>query len=294
MNHVFNPNFFTDRDASSNMVHMNSLLMDMVSKSSFCDCQSMPLKDHFVDFYATARFSVETTFDKLLSAAPIELSPTRVFERFLQATPYTDFMQYRAEIPEGLCVTYLEYLAVLLPAQQRANDLIKNILDPYSKFIGKLISDEVFRNQLTHQIKELSNLESDHAVIQKAFAKCFSKNDFGSTAPVADVVRRNADWSAVFSQTTQLRKLYQAFPHQEVTKKLNTLYDMVDTLVEQIKLDQYVGVDKTLTVQLSTGLYSIAREVEMAATTTFSSRVFIESINTTIKSVEVSAAARAA
>lgn len=286
MNHVFGATFFSDRDPDQNQLQMNSLFMNLISTSSFCDCQSQPLQQFFGDFYTKARFSVENTFDKYMSVAPIELRPTHLFERFVETKPYADTIQFRAEIPEGLKVTYLEYLSVLKPAQERANGIITNVIDPFTKFVGKMISDEVFRNQAGHQIKEFKSLEPEYVKTIKEFASCFDKNNYAASAAFGEVVKRNGDWKAVFSLTAQLKKDYQAFPHKEITSKLNRLYEMLDELVNQIKLDGYKDVEKEVTQLLSTGLYHIAKEVELAALTTFRTKTFIETINRTISNVE--------
>lgn len=285
MTQVFGAHIFSDRDPNQNMVQMNSLLMNLVSQSAFCDCQSQPLKQYFGDFYTKARFSVENTFDKYLSSAPVELQPTKFFERFVDQKPYADIMQYRAEIPEGLAVNYLDYLQVLSTAQERANKIITNVIDPFSKFVGKMISDEIFRNQPGHQIKEFRNLEPEYVATLKAFDKCFKKNDYSSSAAFGEVVRRNADWKQVFNETAALKKLYQSFPGKEVTDKLNRLYEMLDELINQIKLDHYDRVEKEVTQLLSVGMYNVAKEIELAALTTFRSKTFIVAINTTIKNI---------
>jgi len=286
MDHIFQPNIYSDRDPDQNMIQMNSLFLDMISQSAYCDCQSQPLKQFFGDFYTKARFSVENTFDKFLSSAPIELRPAKLFQRFVDEHSYADIIQYRAEIPEGLVVTYLDYLKVLAPAQASANDIVKDVIDPFSQFVGKMISDEIFRNQAGHQIKEFAKLEPEYVKINQEFAKCFGKNDYRASAAFGEVVKRNGDWRQVFSQTAALKKLYQDYPVQELTKKLNRLYEMLDELVDQIKLDHYEQVEKEVTQLLGNGMYFVAKMVELSALTTFRSRTFIETINTTVKNIE--------
>lgn len=286
MDHIFQSNIYSDRDPDQNMVRMNSLFLDLISTSATADCQSQPLKQYFGDFYTKARFSVENTFDKFLSSAPIELRPSKVFERFVATHPYADIIQYRAEVPEGLIVPFLDYLKVLMPAQESANDIIKDVINPFNTFVSKMISDEIFRNQAGHQIKEFAKLEPEYVAINKEFAKCFAKNDFKASAAFGEVVKRNGDWREVFADTDKLRKLYQAYPAQELTKKLNRLYEMLDELVDQIKLDHFEQVEKEVTQLLGNGMYFVAKMVELSALTTFRTRTFIESINTTIKNVE--------
>jgi hypothetical protein len=282
MNHVFAANLFSDRDPDQNLVQMNSLFMNLITQSTLVDCQSQPLKQYFGDLYLKARFSIENTFDKLVSASPIELTPPGAFLRFVNEVPYSDTRQFRAEVPEGLKVTYLEYLEALIPAQIRANTVVDTVIKPFEKFIGKMISDPIFRNQARHQIKEFTDLEPQYEKTVKSMAACFGKNDYHASAAFGEVVKRNNDWRLVFDQTSELRGFYQAFPQKEITKRLNGLYEMLDELVEQIKLDHYDQVEKEVTQILSTGLYHIAKEVELAALTTFRSKTFITAINTTI------------
>lgn len=286
MDNVFGAQHFSDRDPEQNLIQMNALFMNLITQSATADCQSFPLKQHFADFYIKARFSIENTFDKLLSVSPIELSPANQFLRFVNNTPYADTMQLRAEVPEGLKVTFLEYLDVLTAAQGRANAVVENVIDPFTKFVGKMISDEIFRNQADHQIKEFANLEPEYEKTVKEFGKCFGKNDYHSSAAFGEVVKRNNDWRVVIDKTIDLRDEYKDFPHKEITTKLNRLYEMLDALIDQIKLDHYAQVEKNVTQLLSTGMYQIAKEIELAALTTFRTKTFITAINWTIKNIE--------
>lgn len=286
MDNVFGAQHFSDRDPEQNLIQMNALFMDLITQSATADCQSFPLKEHFADFYMKARFSIENTFDKLMSVSPIELRPYGVFQRFVNSMPYSDTMQYRAEVPEGLRVTYLDYLEVLIPAQQRANKIIVDVIDPFTKFVGKMISDEIYRNQVGHEIKEFKKLEPEYQKTIKDFGNCFGKNDYHSSAAFGEVVKRSNDWRVVFENTFELRDYYKEFPHKEITSKLNRLYEMLDALIDQVKLDHYASVEKNVTQLLSTGMYHIAKEIELAALTTFRTKTFITAINTTIMNIE--------
>jgi hypothetical protein len=286
MNHVFGSQNFSDSDPNQNMVQMNSLFLSLMSPVATTDCESFAFKRHFGDFYLKARFSIENTFDKFISTAPIELRPSHGFDRFIATTPYTDTMHLRAEIPEGLRVTFLEYLDVMIPAQQRANDVLEFVLKPFEKFVGRLISDEVFRNQSGQHIKEFKDLEAGYKKTIEAMGKCFGKNDYKASAPFSEVVKRNGDWRNVFAKTGELRTLYQAFPQKDITSRLNVLYESLDALVEQIQRDQYARVEADVTKEISAGMYHIAKEIELAGLTTFRSKTFITAINTTLLNMD--------
>lgn len=275
---------FNDRDPSNNIRQFNSLYIALASGASASN-EDFGMKKYFGDLYVKARFSIENTFDQFLQGTLIAFSPTKKFEKYIATVPYTDSMSFRAEVPEGLKSTYLEYLADLIPAQTRANQLLANVIFPFEAFVGKMISDEVFRHQFDHQIKEFKPLEAGYEKTIASLGKHFVKNGYNASAKFADVVKRTGDWSTVFKQTAELSELYQAFPQMEITKRLNRLYESLDALTEIAGKDGFAGTDKKSVRLLSDGMYHIARELELAALTTYRSRNFIQAINATVESI---------
>lgn len=275
-----------NRDPQSNMLQMNGLYMSLMSAGVSPSNEDNAIKSYFGDFYVKARFSIENTFDKFLSSNPIELRPSKKMEKYLLSTPYSETMYFRADVPEGFNTTYLEYLSILSRAQQRANDIIDNVLIPFEQFVGRLISDEQYRHQIGLEIKQFRNLEKDYEDITGYLAKCFKLNSYKASAPFHEVVKRANDWKEVFEKTSKLRDLYQAFPRSSLNKRLNILYDNLDALMVQISKDQYRHIEKETRIALASGMYSVAKEIELAASTTYRSKVFITVINSTILNTE--------
>lgn len=286
MTNVFASQQFSDRDPANNMRQMNAIFMDLMNSGAVADREDFGLKNLFGDLYIKARFSIENTFDKFLKDNYVELRPSVRFERYVQTMPYTDMMSMRAEIPEGLDVTFMEYMAVMLPAQERANAVLLTVITPFELFVSRMISDDTFRNQMGHQVKEFKDLESDYDKTVKAMGKCFKKNGFNASAPFSDVVKRNGDWKVIFKHAGELKGLIEDFPKDEITKRLNRLYDQLDELVAQVRADKFSQVEKETTHILSEGMYHVAKEIELAALTTYRSKNFIHALNTTLQNVE--------
>lgn len=280
------PSFIKDTDEDLVGRRMNALFTDMMTNASFCDCQSHPIKTYFGDLYQQARFSITNSFEKYKTGIGAQLRPVAKMIRYVEQTPYADILQDRAEVPEGLSVSYLEYLEPLTRAQERANNIVEGVIRPFAKYIAKLTTDATFRNGIRHSIREFTDLEKGHKELTDEMAACFQKNSYSATAPFQQVVRRNGDWSLVFAQTEKLKKLYDKYDHKEVTKALNSLYENINELMKVIQNDDLKNVEKDLTQQLAIGMYSVAREVEFSAHTTFRTITFIKTMNTTIESFE--------
>lgn len=276
----------SERTPENNMAQMNALYMSLMTVGVTPSNEDNAIKSYFGDFYVKARFSIENTFDKFLSASPIELRPSNKMEKYVSSLPYTETMIMRAEIPEGLNVPYLTYLGVLIKAQERANKVIENVIRPFEIMVANLITDEGFRNGFTVEVKQFKNIERECEATVKELGACFEKNSYKASATFASVVKRTGDWKEVFSQAKQLRVLYQDFPQSEVTKRLNVLYENLDVLVTQISKDQYRSIEKRTREELANGMYIVAREIELAASTTYSSRVLLTALNDTILRVE--------
>ena len=139
---------------------------------------------------------------------------------------------------------------------------------------------------MNHQVKEFKPLEAGYNKVVASMGKCFEKNSYKASAPFSEVVKRTGDWKTVFAKTKDLKSLYQAFPQNDITKRLNILYEQLDALVEQVREDKFERVEKETTRSLSEGMYHIAKEIELAALTTYRSKTFITVINETTKNVE--------
>lgn len=275
---------FNDRDPENNIRQFNSLYIALASGTT-ASCEDFGMKKYFGDLYLKARFSIENTFDQFLQGSIVGLTPSKKFEKYMSTLPYTDSMNFRAEVPEGLKSTYLDYLADLIPAQERANSILAKVIVPFEAFVGNLISDEVYRQQMGHQIKEFKPLEAEYEKTLASIGQHFTKNGYGASAKFGDVVKRTGDWTQVFKKTGELTELYQSFPQMEITKRLNRLYESLDALSEIAGKDGFAGVDKQAVRLLSDGMYHIARELELAALTTYRSRNFIQAINTTVSNI---------
>lgn len=276
---------FHDRNPNNNMAQLNVLYRALATGAS-ASCEDFGMKKYFGDFYLKARFSIENTFDKFLQGSLVGFSPTKKFEQFIVTLPYSDTMDLGAEVPEGMHSTYLDYLDDLIPAQQRANTVLAKTIIPLEIFVGKMISDEVFRGQIDHQINEFKELEPTYQKTVDSIGKHFAKNDFRASAKFSGVVKRTGDWKLVFARTKELEDLYHEFPQAEITKHLNRLYENLDVLAKQANNSAFNGTEKQTTKLLADGMYHVAREIELAALTTYRSKGMITAVNATIKSID--------
>lgn len=280
------PSTVNDHDEDTVGRRMNVAFMDMITNSSFCDCQSHAIRDYFGELYTQARFSIANTFEKYRTGMATQIRPSKKFMQHMEGTPYMDVMDERAEVPEGLSVTYLEYLNVLVPAQERASEVLTNVIRPFTKYVAKLITDEKVRNGVRHSIREFTDLEKDHEKFEREFGECFAKNSYGPTQPFSAVVKRQADWQLVFKKTEELKKHYDKYDQKAITSALNDLYASVGELMKLVNAEGFAGVDRDLTKQLASGMYSVAREIEFSAHTTYRTVTFINCVNATVETAE--------
>lgn len=280
------PTILDGKDEDTNKRIMNASLMSLISTSSYCDCQSQPLSKYYASLYQSARFAISGAIDKYLMGKMGNLKNPGKFLKYVENTPYANTLQERAEVPEGLCVTYLEYLDVLIPAQERANAVLTTVIRPFTKYCAKIVTDVTFRNSVRHSIKEYTDLEASHKLIVDELGKCFSKNRYGADASFSQVVRRAGDWPEVFKKTDQLKKLYDVYDQKAVTQGLNELYEVVDKLVEVINTDGMSKAEAEVTKLLGSGIYSVAREIEFTAHTTFRTQTLLKAIDETVSGLE--------
>jgi len=282
MSELFSANIFDNKESTDTSIRMNALYLDLLSSSIQSDNQAFALKKYLSEFYSNAKDSIKSSITKLFSFKEVNLENPKYILSNMGSVPYTNLQKIAVEVPEGLNVPLLDYVNYILPLQQRANKIIENLIDPFSTYISKLISDRVFRYQAGHDIKSFINMEKEYQASINTMSMCFKKNNYKAKLPYGQAFKRNRDFLDTIDKTKELVKLVNSFPANGIVSKLNILYELLDKLTEMIDDDQLEMVDKKVTQLLSKGIYHTAKEVELAGLQTFRSKTFIVCMNTNI------------
>jgi hypothetical protein len=204
----------------------------------------------------------------------------------MQKHSYADVMALTAYVPEGLRTSYLEYAVLLDNAVVHASQLMDNVLVPYSAYLAALVTN-------TEQKLSNQNIKLDYPamaktrdVINAALGQCFTPGSSKAEASIGQVVKRNADWPAVFTTSQNLITTINKVDRRALQRKIEECTDLLDRIAAKIKRDEFEGVSPQVVDNLADGAFQVASELEFYSVTFYKVLALTESVNRTIKHFE--------
>lgn len=199
-----------------------------------------------------------------------ELQVTRDQKKFLvtiSRLPFSEAMPLTAYRPEGVRVSYLQYLAALAPVCTKLKDLQKNVVQPYLLFLAQVVSDRNASLSTRSQEAEYAKLDKERLAIGRTFSALYANDRFEGTCTVADVVDRNADWPEVFTQLNACLESLKSVRLDEMKAQLKQSGDYLDVLYDQLKGQRRSINTPEVAQRLASGAYCVAKELELFGST---------------------------
>lgn len=208
----------------------------------------------------------------------------RAFMRVVETHKYMDLAPIVAFVPEGLEVTYLNYMAALGPVTDHVAK-IQELLAQYSTYIAMLLTNKDERFSTANSAVVYQGLEGQRAAFNKDLGACFQTGSHETDVRYGDVVERNNDWTLVFSSAASLSDKMNGVNRKVLAKTLQDTVHLMDRLIEAAKKDDFKGASPTMLSELADGAYQIASEVEMFATVYYRVMALTTAIDRTTQNI---------
>lgn len=200
-----------------------------------------------------------------LTALP-ELVPTTKEEaRFIEHTKkisYLEMRELKAYVPEGLVVSYLEYLKELKPVVGQLQRIIPDVLNPYATFLAHLVSNKNAALATGNAGFDHNGLSEKRKAAYAAISECFSASNTGSETTVESVVDRNADWLVVFSEVKTLITELKTVNRNTIKTLIKQCEDYLEIIYCNLKEQKLEDITSEVALSLSQGAMSVACEIE--------------------------------
>lgn len=207
----------------------------------------------------------------------------KVFLHDVAKHNFADIGPLTAFVPEGLAVTYLEYAIVLDNAVAHCAHLMDHVLVPYSAYLAALVTNS--EQKLSGQ-----NIRLDYPAMAKerdaynaALGSCFTPGSSRAETTLSKVVKRNADWSAVFTTVDNLVQTMNKVDRRLLKRKMDECTDLLDRISAKIKRDEFEGLNPQVLDNLADGAYQVASELEFYSVIYYKVLALTESVNQTVK-----------
>lgn len=224
----------------------------------------------------TSGFSVSTT------AGTITLnSNQRDFLTEIQKLSFRDMEQLTAYVPEGLNVTYGEYVLHLNATAEYCEENTMQILTTLATYISNLINNEHALLETHTFVTSLGKLEKERSVLNASIAKCFKKGSTIAATTVGKVISRNSDWKPLFEEVTMMNKTIDSVDKNKLYKKMGSVNELLDVFKRKFENGEIKDMSPEVSQNISNLLYQAASELEFFSVTFFRILGLTTSVNRT-------------
>lgn len=207
------------------------------------------------------------------------------FLKVIKDVPYSDLRELKAYQPEGVCVTYLEYLEVLLAHTQAIKSIQSDVIQPYMLFLAQLISDKSALVSTKNNRVVYQKLESVREKMYQDFAKLYKKDSYAAEVHVKDVAERNADWPEIFKKINVCNANMQSINKDSIKHQIQQCTDYLALLQTYLQENKMEATSAESAQHLAEGAYCVASELEAMAATYYRVLALNGSVENTVEHV---------
>lgn len=183
--------------------------------------------------------------------------------------------------PEGLKVTYLEYLEALAPAVEHAAAVGSNVLNPYASFLADMVTNRDGALRSKDFSASYAALGAKRELLQAQLGKCFSKGGHESSAELGKVVARMNDWQPVLAGVDACAVAINKVDRKALDKKMHECVELLDILQKKLERNEYGDVSPEVANNLASGAFQAAKELEFFSTTYYRVLTLAEAVQKT-------------
>jgi hypothetical protein len=183
-----------------------------------------------------------------------------------------DYAAHRKTViygPQGLKVTYLEYLKAIEASVDLAKHVYDGQLVPFNNWVGGLLgSPETLSSIAVKDVLKFGEDDLDKA--RAKLEKCVNRASSQTSHEYGKLVKQNAEWDLILDQTNQLIVAFQLTNRTKLLDEVEVLNEQLLRLAERIKEDPDTYKASGVTIsELAKRCLVVARCVEFYSITGF-------------------------
>ena len=152
------------------------------------------------------------------------------FSNKLSKIPYTELVEIRLPTPEGLKVSYLEYVSFLEEAQAVTVRLYDDFLHPFASWIASMVEKPESVESIANHAKEFDFQRFDE--IEAKFTNYIS--GISAYQPYGSVIKANRDWDEIEDALKRMVDLDRRQPRELVSKKVSDINSLLGVLMQKM------------------------------------------------------------
>lgn len=208
----------------------------------------------------------------------------RLVRSKVEKTSYASLRETKVYVPAGLTVNYLTYMKVLDPAIEINELLLKDILNPFSRWLAEALTDpeKLKRVSAASSVRDFAPHDVDGSL--EALGECFEKGSNANHIPFKQVFARNTDVKEAFEKAENQTSRFIAIDRKVILRKVDEISDNLEVLIQRIEEEDpdYQIAPRVMDL-LSQMSYTLAQEVEFYGSMAFQLTQLTTSLNDTAK-----------
>ncbi|MDD2879771.1 MAG: hypothetical protein PHQ58_04995 [Rhodoferax sp.] len=212
----------------------------------------------------------------------------KAFLSEIESVPYTELRELRAFVPEGVSVTYLEYLKTLVPVTTYLKDIQRDVTSPYLFLLAQMVSDVNANISTKSEQATYEKLKSIRDEAYASLAKLYEKNSYKAVTKVGAVVERNADWKDIFTQLKSCVINVESVNRESIARQVKQCTDYLEIIYQNLSKDNAKSTSQEAAQNLAAGAYEVAQQLQFFSTTYYRVLALNGSVKNTIEHIQKS------
>lgn len=203
------------------------------------------------------------------------------FLKCINEITYINLSPITIYCPEGLKVTYNEYLVELQSAALFAENIIDE-MNNYNHFLGTLVNNpdaQKDTNFIKNKFNEILKNQNDITV---GLGNCFQNGSVTSEVPYSKLLRNNSSWINVFEMLESINKRITSIDRKIINKKINEATELLDIIERKAKNNELADLSPEMLGKISSYTFTVARYLEFYSATYYQIKVITTSVNQSV------------
>lgn len=215
---------------------------------------------------------------------PIALTnDQRSFLKEISKHTYLDLAPLTVYVPEGMCVTYAEYVERLDVSVDHAMHVIDTALAPFTTYLSQLISNSDQRFDSKAHDTIFSLMEQGRKQANVAIGECFKRGSTQTQVKYSDAIARNADWESVLHNCDHLSNEMNRIDRKMIQKKVKECAELLDIIMAKAKRGEFNDASEVVVKNIAEGTFQIASELEFFSVTYYRVAAQLSAVNSTME-----------
>ena len=205
-------------------------------------------------------------------------SKQKDFLSLLKKTNYMNLSSLTVYVPEGMSVSYSEYIDHLRELTNFALS-VPGEMESFYTFLARIASDENSQMSTDYVKDKMKKIADEHGDLER-------RPVFGKTSTtevrLSEVVRNNSEWSDILARLNTINDDIEKLRKLKLQNDVERCRVLMDTLIKKSKAGELNKISPEMVQKIADYTYLVAKSLEIASIAQYRVLAFNNAVNSTI------------